>query len=79
MPVKAIAMLFSFAALITSSSRTEPPGWITAVDADIGALRWKYHTEGAAIAGVTPTAGGILMTGDAKGDFFVIHNRSRSN
>ena len=31
MPVNTIATLCSSAALITSSSRMEPPGWITAV------------------------------------------------
>src|SRR5690606_17746252 len=31
MPVKTIAMPRSFAAWMTSASRTEPPGWITAV------------------------------------------------
>ena len=31
MPVNTIATLCSSAALITSASRTEPPGWITAV------------------------------------------------
>src|SRR5207302_9101943 len=30
-PVNTMAMPWSLAALITSSSRTEPPGWITAV------------------------------------------------
>jgi mono/diheme cytochrome c family protein len=49
-------------------------GWINAVDADTGALRWKYHAEGPAIAGVTPTAGGVLLSGDAKGDFFIFES-----
>jgi hypothetical protein len=31
MPVMTMARPFSSAAAITSSSRTEPPGWITAV------------------------------------------------
>lgn len=48
-----------------------PTGWLTAVDADTGAVRWKYHDTAPVLAGVTPTAGGIVMTGDNAGDFLV--------
>lgn len=59
-----------------SYSATGEPmtGWVTAVDADTGAVRWKYHAEAAVVGGVTPTAGGIVMTGDNAGNFLVFES-----
>lgn len=51
-----------------------PSGWVTAIDADSGQARWKFHTEGPVVAGVTPTAGGILMTGDNSGHFLIFNS-----
>jgi alcohol dehydrogenase (cytochrome c) len=44
-------------------------GHITAMDADGGAVRWKYDTDTPMVAALTPTAGGVLLTGDTKGNF----------
>jgi alcohol dehydrogenase (cytochrome c) len=44
-------------------------GHVTAVDADTGEVRWKYDTDTPMVAAVTPTAGGLLLTGDCKGNF----------
>ena len=44
-------------------------GHITAVDADSGQVLWKYDTDTPMVASVTPTAGGVLLTGDTKGNF----------
>ena len=52
-------------------SGTAPTGWLTAVNADTGAIRWKYPSPTPIIGGVTPTAGGIVMTGDNAGNFLV--------
>ena len=43
-------------------------GWLTAFDADSGAARWKYHSSAPLLAAVTPTAGGLVFTGDLLGD-----------
>jgi len=48
-----------------------PSGWVTAVNADTGSVRWKYHADTPVIGGVTPTAGGVVMTGDNAGNFLV--------
>jgi alcohol dehydrogenase (cytochrome c) len=53
-----------------------PTGWVTAVDANTGAVRWKYHAEAPVLGGVTPTAGGIVMTGDNAGNFLVFESDS---
>lgn len=52
--------------------RTDPKemwgGWMTAVDADTGRVRWKYKSPTPLVAAVTPTAGGLVFTGDLNGD-----------
>ncbi len=58
------------------SSGEHPTGWLTAVNADTGAIRWKYHAEAPVLGGVTPTAGGIVMTGDNAGNFLVFDSES---
>jgi outer membrane protein assembly factor BamB len=44
-------------------------GHVTAIDADRGRVRWTYDTDTPMVAAVTPTAGGLLLTGDCKGNF----------
>ena len=56
--------------------REPATGWVTAVNADTGAVRWKYHDAAPVLAGVTPTAGGIVMTGDNSGNFLVFDSGS---
>jgi len=43
-------------------------GWVTAVDVESGAVRWKYHAPMPMIAAVTTTAGGLVVTGDLNGN-----------
>jgi PQQ-dependent dehydrogenase (methanol/ethanol family) len=47
-------------------------GWITAVDAGTGKIKWKYHAEAPVLSGITPTAGGIVLGGDNAGNFLVL-------
>jgi len=44
-------------------------GHVAAVDADTGKVRWKYDADTPIVASVTPTAGGLLLTGDTQGNF----------
>jgi len=44
-------------------------GHVTAVDADSGTILWKYDADTSMVASVTPTAGGVVLTGDTKGNF----------
>jgi alcohol dehydrogenase (cytochrome c) len=41
-------------------------GHITAIDADTGKVRWKYDTDTPMVAALTPTAGGVLLTGECE-------------
>ena len=43
-------------------------GWLSAFDADTGALRWKYHSPTPILAAVTATASGLVFTGDLDGN-----------
>jgi alcohol dehydrogenase (cytochrome c) len=42
-------------------------GWLTAFDADTGAVRWSYMAPEPVVAGVTVTAGGLVFMGDLSG------------
>lgn len=61
----------------TGSSELEHPfgtpdstrrGWLTALDADDGRVRWRYASPTPLVAGITATAGGVVFTGDLNGD-----------
>jgi glucose dehydrogenase len=54
----------------------EDTGWITAIDALTGAVRWKYHAEKPVVAGITPTAGGVTFAGDLAGNLLIFDSKS---
>lgn len=61
------------------SQVTDPPkGQVTALDAVSGKVRWIYRAEAPVVAGVTATAGGIVLTGDLSGNFLVLRNDTGS-
>jgi alcohol dehydrogenase (cytochrome c) len=47
-------------------------GWLTAIDADTGRVRWKYKSPTPLLAAITPTAGGVIFTGDLDGDVLAL-------
>ena len=51
-------------------------GWVTAIDASTGAVKWKYRSSRPMVAAVTTTAGNLLLTGELTGDFVVFDARS---
>jgi alcohol dehydrogenase (cytochrome c) len=52
----------------------EPPskakGWLTAFDAETGTVRWKFAAPHPILAGVTPTAGGLVFAADMHGELY---------
>ncbi len=48
--------------------RDDGRGWLTAVDADNGAVRWRYASPTPLVAGVLATAGGLVFTADLNGN-----------
>ena len=51
-------------------------GWVHALDPDNGKVRWAYHADGPVVAGITPTAGGITLTGDMSGNLLALDSSS---
>lgn len=47
-------------------------GWIRAFDAADGTERWRIHVGGPMVAGLTPTAGGLVFTGTPTGEFWAL-------
>ena len=52
----------------------DPPekakGWLTAFDAETGSVRWRYAAPHPMLAGVTPTAGGLVFAADLGGEIY---------
>jgi alcohol dehydrogenase (cytochrome c) len=51
-------------------------GYLTALDADNGDIRWQVHTPTPLISGVTTTSGGLVFCGDLNGDFIAYDART---
>jgi alcohol dehydrogenase (cytochrome c) len=51
-------------------------GYLTALNADSGKVQWKLRTSTPLISGVTPTAGGLLFSGDLNGRFNAYNART---
>jgi alcohol dehydrogenase (cytochrome c) len=51
-------------------------GWLVALDGERGTIRWKVQTPAPVVAGVTPTSGGLLFTGDLAGNFYALDKRT---
>jgi alcohol dehydrogenase (cytochrome c) len=47
-------------------------GWITAVDATAGTVRWRYRSTRPVIGAVTATGGGLILAGELTGDFLAL-------
>lgn len=60
--------------------KQDPPGqwrgWVTAVNADNGQIRWKVRTPKPMLAGITSTAGGLVFTGDLDGNVLALDART---
>ena len=51
-------------------SASTAKGWLTAYDAETGKVRWKFQAPKPVLAGVTPTAGGLVFTADLGGNVY---------
>lgn len=50
----------------------EQTGWLTAIDVESGDVRWRYHSPKPMVAGVTTTAGGLVMSGELTGNLLML-------
>jgi alcohol dehydrogenase (cytochrome c) len=60
----------------TVQSDKSAQGWITAIDASTGAVRWKYRSSRPVVGAVTTTAGGLVFGGELTGSFVALDARS---
>jgi PQQ-dependent dehydrogenase (methanol/ethanol family) len=47
-------------------------GWVSAFDAETGAVRWRFQAPHPMLAGVTPTAGGVVFVADLGGTIYAL-------
>jgi alcohol dehydrogenase (cytochrome c) len=57
---------------VTPDPREQAKGWLQALDAATGKIRWRQQWPTPLVAGVTVTSGGMLFTGDLNNDFLAI-------
>jgi len=57
---------------VTPDSRDKARGWLQALNAADGSVRWRRNWPTPLVAGVTVSAGGVLFTGDMNNDFLAI-------
>ena len=57
---------------VASDPRSESRGWLTAIDAGTGAVKWKQQWPTPLVAGVVATGGGVLFTGDLNNNFLAL-------
>jgi alcohol dehydrogenase (cytochrome c) len=50
-------------------------GWLTAIDASTGTIRWRYGSTRPMVAAVTVTSADLVFTGELGGDFLVLDAR----
>ena len=65
-----------FGGLLRTSPNETATGWVRGIDAATGKQAWAYKSPSSIVAGVTPTAGGLLLTGDGDGWFLVFDART---
>jgi alcohol dehydrogenase (cytochrome c) len=61
-------------------NQVDPPdrarGWVRSFDAETGIVRWQFQAPKPILAGVTPTAGGLVFTGDLGGQLYAFEAAS---
>jgi alcohol dehydrogenase (cytochrome c) len=53
----------------------ESQGWLTAIDASTGAVKWKYQSKWPLLSALTATKGNVIFTGELAGDFLALDAR----
>jgi PQQ-dependent dehydrogenase (methanol/ethanol family) len=60
--------------------KLDPPdqakGWTKAFDAGTGKPAWSRHSDAPMLAALTPTAGGVVFTGDLNGYFLALDSKT---
>lgn len=56
----------------TNDPWSKAHGWINAIDPATGKMQWRVKSPTPMYAALTPTAGGVLLTGDLNGNLLVL-------
>ena len=72
-PVPRIGAGWFGAAINRNDSAQYARGWLTAYDAENGRVRWKFAAPRPVLAGVTPTATGLVFTADIGGNAYAFN------
>lgn len=67
---------FYYGGVATLDPRENARGWLYAIDATSGTVRWCRQWPVPLVAGVTATAGGVLFTGDVDNNFLAFDART---
>jgi PQQ-dependent dehydrogenase (methanol/ethanol family) len=51
-------------------------GWTYAIDAASGQVLWQYHSPRPMVAGLVPTAGNVIFTGELTGNFLTLDSNT---
>jgi alcohol dehydrogenase (cytochrome c) len=65
-----------FGARLMTDRQAASNGWLRGIDAQTGQESWVQQVATPIVAAVTPTAGGLLLTGDLAGNFLALDARS---
>jgi len=57
----------------TVDPKSKWKGYVTAINADDGTVKWKYDSPTPMVAGITATGGGLVFTADLNGDALAIN------
>jgi alcohol dehydrogenase (cytochrome c) len=57
---------------VTPDPREQARGWLQAIDAATGTMRWRQQWPTPLVAAITATSSGMLFTGDLNNDFLAI-------
>lgn len=71
-----VAGQMDFGARLMTDRQEASSGWIRGIEAETGKPAWVYHASTPIVAAMTPTAGGLLLTGDLEGNFLAMDARS---
>ena len=71
-PVPRIGAAWFGAGSQRMDSASAARGWLNAFDAENGNLRWKFGAKSPVLAGVTPTAAGLVFSADLGGNVYAL-------
>jgi alcohol dehydrogenase (cytochrome c) len=67
---------FYMGGTVVSDPVEKSRGWITAIDASTGSVRWKYQSQRPMLSAVTTTSSELIFTGELTGNFLALDGKT---